>query len=180
MSTFHDILSCEEMQLLIEEYLDGELALGQAPLVELHLGRCRTCADELTQARRVREALRALPQKRCPDAVSAAVVQRARADVRLERWRRWRLLLTGALLRPASVMAALLVLAALGGAFFVYRHGPAAPEYSAADVARAEQDLRWTLAYVAAVHEKAGLTVRDEVIEKRVVAPMKRAAEEVL
>jgi anti-sigma factor RsiW len=180
MSAFHDIVSCEEMQLLIEEHLDAELPPAQEPLFTLHLSRCRSCADELAQARRVREALRSLPELRCPDPLSAEVLRQVRAEVRQERWRRLRGLFTGVLLRPSAALAALLLLASLGTVFFVQTRRAQAPRYSAAEVARAEQELRWTLAYVAAVHEQAGLAVRDEVLRKRVVEPMKRATEEIL
>lgn len=172
MNRSEDILSCEEMGLLIEEYLDGELALGQAPLVERHLQRCEACAAELSLARRVRGALRSLPAQRCPDPISMAVIAQARSESGQRRggWLRiaW---------APLAAAAALLLAA---GGWLVVHRGTPEPAYTAAEVKRAEHDIRWTLALLTDINRRAGMSLRDEVLEKRLVEPMRRTAEQTL
>jgi hypothetical protein len=44
-----------------------------------------------------------------------------------------------------------------------------------ADIARARAEVEWTIALVGDVSRKAGRTVKEDVIEDRVVVPMRKA-----
>jgi anti-sigma factor RsiW len=52
---------CEEMQALLNAYLDGELHGRRLREVEAHLAACAACRDELADMRRVSALLRAAP-----------------------------------------------------------------------------------------------------------------------
>ena len=184
MNNVCDILGCDEMALRIEERLDGELDPSLAPLVELHLARCPDCASELVAARQFRDALRSLPKQRCPDRVSEMVLAKAREDHRQQRhssvpgvipiswYRRF---------RPVAAAAGL-VIALLGAGWLLDRAEPQPQphRYSASEVAKAEAEVRWALALVSDVNERAGMTIRDEGLQKGLVLPLKRTTEDVL
>ncbi len=44
-------MNCKESQLVLEEYLDGELDQGRADIVAQHLGNCMTCTSAANELR---------------------------------------------------------------------------------------------------------------------------------
>jgi hypothetical protein len=194
-----DEVTCGGVQALLEPYVDGELAEREAGRLRAHLERCPACAAELRLATGIRRALRDLPQLEPPPHVlerTLATVSSAggaagwqeparpgsrssapaamRPLARVERWpRQFALPLAAGL---AAVLAAWLL-------FYPGDTGsraahPAArrlqarqPAPNPAAVALAVRQARYALAYVGRASRQAGLTVRDEVLERRVVLP---------
>ena len=194
-------LACERARDRIDPYLEDELSWRQAGEVEAHLAACPDCRAELAAARRLRAAMRdGLPMLACPPEVTARVLAVARAeaeaaegtsggpveDSRLRRWRAW---LGEGWMRPALAAAAVLLL--LVAAPLLYRalapappgEAPVAardggePAYSAEEIARAEEEARLVLAYVASVGRDAGRTVQEEVFTEGIGRPARRMIE---
>jgi anti-sigma factor (TIGR02949 family) len=166
MNRPHDALPCEEALDLLEPYLDGDLPPGEMDRVRRHLEVCPACAAELSLAARIQRELRALPQPDCPPEVIERVRQAGRGEVVpfpvRERAPRWRI----------AAAAALVALAVGGGALGVHlQHVRQQQE----QVAQATREARLALAYFGKVTRKAGLDVRDEVLEKRLVVPVARS-----
>ena len=166
MNRPHDPLSCEEALDLLEPYLDGDLPPDEAGRVRRHLDGCPACAAELSLAARIQSELRALPQPDCPPEVIERVRRAGRGEVvpfpSRDRAPRWRI----------AAAAALVALGVGGGSLFVHiQHVRQQRE----QVARATQEARLALAYFGKVTRRAGLDVRDEVLEKRLVAPVARS-----
>jgi len=166
MNRPHDALPCEEALDLLEPYLDGDLPPGEMDRVRRHLEACPACAAELSLAARIQRELRALPQPDCPPEVIERVRRAGRGEVvpfparkRVPRWR-------------IAAAAALVALAVAGGALGVHiQHVRQQQE----QVAQATREARLALAYFGKVTRKAGLDVRDEVLEKRLVVPVARS-----
>jgi anti-sigma factor (TIGR02949 family) len=166
MNRPHDALSCAEALDLLEPYLDGDLPPGEADRVRRHLEACPACAAELALAARIQSELRALPQPDCPPEVIERVRRAGRGEVVPFPFRegapRWRI----------AAAAALIALAVGGGSLFVHlQHVQQQRE----QVAEATREARLALAYFGKVTRKAGLDVRDEVLEKRLVNPVARS-----
>lgn len=165
MNRPHDALSCEEALDLLDPYLDGDLPPGEMDRVRRHLDGCPACAAELSLAARIQRELRALPQPDCPPEVIERVRRAGRGEVvpfpSRERAPRWRI----------AAAAALVVLAVGGGALGIHIQHVRQQE----QVAQATQEARLALAYFGKVTRKAGLDVRDEVLEKRLVVPVARS-----
>jgi anti-sigma factor (TIGR02949 family) len=169
MSRMDRAMDCENATQWIEPYLDGDLPVSEADHLASHLEICPACTRELRLARQVQQGLRAMPQLTCPAAVSSEVQQRIDEPRRLRLWtsgpalplRGW---------RPAGALAvaAMLLIAALT----VFDSAETDP--SAREVALAERQVRWTLAYLGQVGQRTGITVRDGVIRDRVVAPLEK------
>jgi len=166
MNRMHDALSCAEALDLLDPYLDGDLPPGEADRVRRHLDACPACAAELSLAARIQGELRALPRPDCPPEVIERVRRAGRGEVvpfpSRERAPRWRI----------AAAAALVALAVGGGALGVHlQHVQRQQE----QVAEATREARLALAYFGKVTRKAGLDVRDEVLEKRLVIPVARS-----
>jgi anti-sigma factor (TIGR02949 family) len=165
MNRPHDALPCEEALDLLEPYLDGDLPPEEADRVRRHLDACAACAAELALAARIQSELRALPQPDCPPEVIERVRRAGRGEVvpfpSRDRAPRWRI----------AAAAALVALAVGGGSLFVHVQHVQQQE----QVAQATREARLALAYFGKVTRKAGLDVRDEVLEKRLVVPVARS-----
>jgi anti-sigma factor RsiW len=177
---------------VLDEYLDGELVATEAARVRRHVEGeaaaggdegCALCRRELRRAELLRAALRALPEERCPDAVVERVrelaLEESTGPSKVLPWRgsaaaRW--------LRLGGLAAAAAALLWLG----VRSSGTPAPravavqaqhEYSAEELARAEEELRLALGYVAAIGRRSGVALRDEVLVGEVLEPSADALE---
>ena len=192
-------LACERARDRIDPYLEAELSRPEAAELGAHLADCPDCRAELAMARRLREAMQdGLPMLACPPEVTARVLAAAREDARekAERRRptlyRWWAGLGEEAPRPLRPLwAAVAVLLLLVAAPLLYRSvmpPPAgeAPEvaagegetrYSAAEIARAEEEARLVLAYVAAVGRDAGRAVQEEVFTGGIGRPARRLIE---
>lgn len=185
MARTDDKISCARAQVLLEAYLDAELAPGRVSKLESHLARCAGCAAELQHARRVCDGLRALPEQQIDASVLASVLERARRkgratsaaprrgaagswSDRLRAWTTWGW-------RPAIATAGV---AGLAIALMVMSR-PRVQEFDDEDLARAELQVQWVLARLSDISRATGITVRDEVLEARVVAPASKAVEAV-
>jgi len=66
-------MTCEDAERLVEAYADGELALEGTLALEGHVDRCEACAARLVRVRVLKDALRAVPSFRAPEALAAHV-----------------------------------------------------------------------------------------------------------
>lgn len=68
--------SCEEIQALIEMYLDDELTREQKHLFETHISSCNECRDALSFAKSIRQTLTALPELDVPEDFNLKIRER--------------------------------------------------------------------------------------------------------
>ena len=71
-------MDCRQLQLGIDDYLDGILPAGEQQLVESHLAGCPACRDELSQVQDLRRSLRNLPVPPPSAGFSARIMGRVR------------------------------------------------------------------------------------------------------
>jgi len=158
-------ITCARVLDMIEPYLDGELSGEYVSRIESHLLSCPTCAEELAFAKRTQHTLRHLPEQRCPDGVVYAVIDRVGPERPAPRRRRQ------SIWRHAAVAA--LVLAVAVAVFVGDRPSP--PSVTPEELALAEQQVRWTLAYVGEITLRSTLMAIDDVFESRIAPPVQRA-----
>lgn len=158
---------CDEVCELLEPYLDGDLPREEAERVRAHLAGCAACAAELALAEAVQRELRALPELDCPPEVLERIRAAGPPEAQVVPFRRvWQ---PSRAARIASIAAAL-ALTVGGTAFLLQPEDPAQP--SAEEIARATEEARFALAYLGQVNRRAGLDLREDVFEKRLVAPV--------
>ena len=155
---------CSWTQERIEAYIDGELTPAEQDRLEAHAATCATCAAELEDARRLISALRTLPSLTCPNAVSQALQDRIH-QTRQDRWRT-------AAKRWYAPLAAAAVLVLIAG-YHLFDPEPVPPAFSPKEVAQARRQVEWTLAYLGDLNSRMGTTVRDDVIQQRLVQPLR-------
>ena len=68
--------NCEWTRERIDAFLDDELSGEDGARLENHVAECYACKEELDLATQVKQELRDLPQKRCPDTVVAAILEK--------------------------------------------------------------------------------------------------------
>ncbi|HEV8582683.1 MAG TPA: zf-HC2 domain-containing protein [Thermoanaerobaculia bacterium] len=160
-------LRCEETLEVLESYLDGDLPPAESSRLREHLERCPACAAELELAGRIQRELRSLPELDCPPEVIERVRQSGRGEVVPFRPREQVLGLR------LATAAALLAMAIGGGALF-FHFQQQADRPTPREIAQATAEARYALAYIGKVTRRTRLDVRDEVFEKRLVAPAAR------
>ncbi|NKB67175.1 MAG: hypothetical protein GKR89_08950 [Candidatus Latescibacteria bacterium] len=153
----------------IEAYIDGELDDTQALQLDEHVAACPTCSEQLAQARSLADALRSLPQLTYP----AEAVNALQREIRQTRRRR-----LGAYTRRLSAVAAVL-LALLGGYSLLDKDQPP-PAVESVEVAQARRQVEWTLAYLGNLGNRTGTSIRDDVIQPRLVDPLRQSLETIL
>lgn len=158
----------------IDPYLDGELSAGDSRAFDDHTEACVNCREELTLAQAVLNELRDLPAQTCPDHVTGALYSGADtghepAVGRIDLARRF----GGWFLRPA--VAGALVVIVFATLFLVGRMERGSNTITPDEVARATAEVQWTLAYVGDVSRWTGRKFEQDVLEERVVTPMRRA-----
>ncbi|MDE2812682.1 MAG: zf-HC2 domain-containing protein [Gemmatimonadota bacterium] len=155
---------CSWTQERIEAYIDGELTPVEQDRLETHAATCAACAAELKDARRLVGELRDLPALTCPDAVSQALQDRI-YRTRQDRWRtaakRW--------YKPLAAAAVLVLIAG----YHLFDPEPVPPTFSPKEVAQARRQVEWTLAYLDDLNSRMGTAVRDDVIQPRLVQPLR-------
>lgn len=173
MSTPHSVWIDERL----EAYLDGDLPDDEQAAMEQHLAADPSWEAEVRLARQVRDGLQAFPRPTCPDRVTRTVLAEARRRQRadqLHRLRAWVEQRWLNLWQPALAMSVLLLLVA--SALLLGQPPQPAPSVAEQDeVEQALDEVRWTLAYLSEVSQQAGSSVRDEVLNRRVVTPVHRA-----
>lgn len=176
-------LSCEDVLERIEAFVDGELPPDEAPLVEVHLNACRLCAEEVVFAREMQMSLRSIPHMDCPDRVIEAVYRHieqesapARTPVisRPTLWDTIRSWFSSPRLAPALGFAAVVVVAG------VWLLKPGTKEPSQAEIADAQRQVEWTLAYLGSVNEKVTAVATESAVQPYIVEPVQRAVETAL
>ena len=155
---------CSWTQERIEAYIDGELTPVEQGRLEAHVATCAACPAELEDARQLVGALRALPRVTCPDAVSQALQDRIHRT-RQDRWRT-------AAKRWYKPLAAAAVLALIAG-HLLFDPEPVSPAFSPKEIAQARRQVEWTLAYLGDLNSRMGAAVRDDVIQPRIVQPLR-------
>lgn len=155
MSSTVEGTRCDDVLDRLEALIDGELADDERLTVERHLKGCTSCTEELEHAVDAVTALRALPEPNVPDRVIEKARERLAlndpktdVDARDRRRRRW--------------LAAAVVVAGIVGTSSVMRRPPPEPD---AEALRAAAEVRFALATMGEITERANRIVRDRIID---------------
>ena len=160
--------ACEQMQDLIENYLDGELGDSEKAEFELHVASCGDCAAELALAHRVGEGLDSLGILRSPLSVEKAALAYAKAHPLPARrpwwWLSW---------RPALVAAVAVILLAITG--YVGQNGKqASPQFTRAELEQAHNQAKWTMVFINQLTRKTASTLKHDVMKPHVTQKLLR------
>jgi anti-sigma factor (TIGR02949 family) len=166
--------ACADVLDDLEAFLDGDLEPAEAARIQEHLEGCPTCAAELALAERIQRELRSLPLLDCPPEVLERVQQAGGKVLPFAPPAGPAPSARRSSLRPRLIAAAALVVLTLGGGLVFLRFQEQGQQPSAAEIARAEREARFALAYFGKVSRRASLDLREEVIEKRLLAPVTR------
>lgn len=173
--------TCAWAQQLIDAYLDGDLTAAETSRLEAHLSGCFTCSEELALAKRVKQTLKSFPQQHCPDRVIDAALKEIGDKTPVAEQRRpwaWGSRRYARVWRFAAVATACITLVIV--ALILKPPQQPVTQVSSEELIRAEKEVKLTLAYLGYVSYRSTVTVCDDVLETRIVPPMKRAFTEAL
>lgn len=166
-------MRCDDLNEILEAYLDGDLTPGRCVEVEAHLAGCAGCRKALELARQVAFELRALPGEACPDTVTERVRERVRHRVRrqdaLPRALFRRRILPAWSLRIAAVLMALAAIFT----YFLWLE-PAGKEaaYSQDEIARARRGIVLALDCVDHAMHRTRVVMKKENVPERILRPL--------
>ncbi len=160
--------TCEWVRDRIDACLDGELSDADRAELARHAESCAECAHELSLATRVLAGFRDLAIPAAP----ASVIERAEAEIESGRGRVVRIRPRARALRwiPAAAAAVLLLTAV-----WIDRERRRAAEQVA--IEEAARDAAVAFAYLNKYARRAGDIVEDDVIQRRLIAPVEKAME---
>ncbi len=173
MNRFKHHSNCRWTRERIDRFLDAELDGGDLMTFQGHVDVCSGCRRELARAETVLRELHSLPDLHCRDevvdralaAAQAAPVARHRAGRRSPAW--WPF----PVFRPA--LAGALILALVLSSLWVANRSRS--DFTPADVADAEEELKWTLAYLDDIGRRSSMTAMDKAFQTGMVGPLRRA-----
>ena len=168
----------QRFEEMLESHLDGELSPADARKMEAYARFDPDAGRELRLARIVRHRLQMLPPPVCPPDVTGTVLQYARREARRSLVERVRIILARnwtTVVRPSIAVGMLAAIVFVGA--LSTRPVPDQPYITetAEDVERALDEAKWVLSYLSDIGRKAATSIRDDVLEERVVEPVNRA-----
>lgn len=164
----------------IEAFVDGTLPAGERRRFEAALASRPALRDDVDLARLIGEELPNLAADRCPDHVVTGIMREVRRDIRTAFMSRFvAALKQGIQPRLRPVLAMVLLLAVVVSSSLVRRTPTAAPP-ATAEVSRALDEVKWTLAVLSDAGRQTGRSVRSDVIEPHVVQPIERSLNELI
>ena len=181
MKRYEQETTCEWVHQNIDAYLDGALTPVDTRRLESHLRTCAACTDEAAFAKRVKHTLRALPEQHCPDRIVTAVFDQvgirdqAPHQPRKHKWSNWWRTYKWGLAIVTVLLLALVIPLFIGIRLQSHRR-----ELARQELARAEQQIELTFAYLRQVSNRSVQIVQENVIEPKVMFPIKRAFYNVL
>lgn len=162
----------------VEAYVDGDLSPEMMHQFEEAVRAEPALHLELEYARELRDRLRALPEIACPPDVTHSILAYAQQDVRRAPWRRIRWAVTSAwatALRPA-LSVGILIGVVVTGTLLTRPSGDSPQPVAVSDeVEQALMDAKWTLAFVSDIGRRTATSIRQEVLEERLIVPLNRA-----
>jgi len=156
---------CEAWLDAQQERLDGPLDAARSQALDAHLAACAGCRERERGLRELRDALRALPVPPLPAAALREVLSRTVEAPRTARpgarrgWS-WRLAAAAVIFLAAAVPLSVRLLNR--------------PAHSAAEVARAREDVRLALGIASRALRRSEHIARDEVLVGRVSPAVRR------
>lgn len=170
--------SADWLDTRVEAFVDGTLPPDELLRFESALAAQPEMRDEIALARLIGEELPNLGSVRCPDHVVSGVMREVRRDIRQSFTRRFvAALRQGIQPRLRPVLAMVLLLAVVVSSSLV-RRTPAPAPVASAEVIRALDEVKWTLAVLSDAGRQTGRSVRSDVIEPHVVDPIERSLNE--
>ncbi len=158
----------------VDDYVDGSLSDEDMSRLDALKAIDTTLASQIELSRAMRTEFRAMSNVKCPEWVMQDVKRDVRADLLRNMWTRgWETLVgfSTRQLRPVLATATLIGIVILSS-----RIGVTGTTTDPA-VARALDDVKWTLAYLSEVTRQTGSAVRTEALEPLVLNSMQHAVD---
>ncbi len=101
-------MNCQEFEIALHPYVDGELSVSEMTAAEAHAAECRRCSALARQEREFRQLLRRQPREAAPAALRASIRASLRRQARRPVARPWLVVPTLAVAAAALLVVALL------------------------------------------------------------------------
>ena len=166
-------MRCRQIQDRLDAFIENDLSGAERKAVEDHLQVCANCHKQWMQATAISETLQALPLKECPAHVVREVLKRTRTEQSfMDDLRSFLTPLFRPVWRPVVGLALTVALLLILFPFSDLRT-PEPPICSEQEIRKAQEEIRWALAYVHRTMVRTQSIIRAEVIPDQVVRPIR-------
>ena len=166
-------MKCRQIQDRLEAFVENDLSEAEQRAIEDHLQVCPDCHKQWMQATKVLKTLQALPLIECPAHVVREALKRTRTEPSvMGDLRSFLSPLFRPVWRPVIWLALIVALLLILFPFSDLRT-PEPPIYSEQEIRKAQEEIRWALAYVHRTMVRTQSIIREEVIPDRVVRPIR-------
>ena len=174
------MLTCKEIDNLLESFVDGELTLDLSQDVRDHVAACPECRVKLELARYIADELHSLPRRACPD----TFVQNVLAQVQPKRktirgWLRFPV----SQLRPRYAFGLSFVAITLVAIISLTVYRPhllfkdEQPQYTEEQIAQAKREIHMALGYVNYATSRTQQIIENDVVPQKVIRPIQKSLE---
>ena len=173
------MLTCKEIDNLLETFVDGDLALDLSQDVRDHVAACPDCRVKLEVAKHIAAELQALPQQTCPDTLVQKVfdqIQPGRKRFLVRLWKPFSQLrpryALGFSLGFALILAAFISVSVYNSNFFFKGEQS---HYTDEEIAQAKKDIYMALGYVNYATSRTQRIIEKEVVPQKVIRPLQKS-----
>lgn len=168
-------VQCHDIEHLIDDYLDGCLNKHDKGKVKKHLKTCEACQTLIQQEKAIVDEIASLPQMTCPDQVvqriKAQTIEHGNSEKRVTfplRFRTpWQYVSVGL---AATAIVLFFIIQPL---FDIKDMEPTS--YSQQDVERAQNQAKWSLAYLGKVMNHTEKKVVENVLLKEIPTTLRKS-----
>lgn len=169
-------MTCQQLDDILIDYIEGHLSLKQRMAVKAHLKHCSNCQVALSQQKDIVKKLHRLPQFKCPDTVVERVFNSINIiDEKVSFLEKIYQAISERLSWKISFAAAIAVIAFLTFIFYPdhEKREYKQPIYTAEEIEQAQKDVELALGYFHYFANKTEIVIEDQVLSKQFVKPIR-------
>ena len=163
------IMTCQEFNKKLVDYIDGNMSFKQKKQFNIHLKNCTKCSMALLQYQELLDKLHKAPEVKCPDHIVERIFHATESSGEKADFSKF------IFSRKLGIAAAIAIIVICTVLFFPgrYHQKDIQPTYSTEEIIQAKKEAELALGYFHFYTKKAETIIADEAFSKPIVDPIK-------